>query len=151
MCKCKKKMQLLYYKNDFSWNLFFFIVAFLILFWHCTVGICKSFMQPLSKYISEAFFRSRINYTSFSFFCCEVAYIKRPCDSVNLCKGTITLVIKWEMSTLQTTPLFRESRDAKQFQRTVAISKNSRLPVTANQMYAQYLWQSFHKEQSADC
>lgn len=60
-------------------------------------------------------------------------------------------VIKWEMSTLQTTPLFRESRDVKQFQRTVAISKNSRLPVTANQMYAQYLCQSFHKEQPADC
>lgn len=43
------------------------------------------------------------------------------------------------MSTLQTAPLFRESGDAEQFQRTVAISKSSRLPVTANQMYAQYL------------
>lgn len=43
------------------------------------------------------------------------------------------------MSTLQTTPLFRESKEAKQFQKTVAISKNSRLPVTAKQIYAQYL------------
>lgn len=43
------------------------------------------------------------------------------------------------MITLQTPPLFRESRDAKQFQRTVAVSKNNQLPVTANQMQAQYL------------